>query len=213
MYSLLYIYSKIVRKFLIGKCVLNSDIHETAVVCSGANFVNVKMGRYSNCSYDCQFENCDIGAFCAISDRVSIGGAEHPVNWVSMSPVFENVAHSGPQKRFAKHDLPKCQKVIIGNDVWIAHGAFIKSGVSIGDGAVIGAGAVVTKDVPPYAIVGGSPARIIKYRFSEDIRNQLIQTKWWDLDDNILTEVARFINDPVLFIKKVKEIKLGGNCC
>lgn len=83
--------------------------------------------------------------------------------------MFQNVRHSGPTKRFARLDVPKNQKTIIGNDVWIGHNVTVKQGVTIGHGAVIGSNALVTKDVPPYAIAGGVPAKIIKYRFKEDI--------------------------------------------
>ena len=76
----------------------------------------------------------------------------------------------------------KEESTIIGNDVWIGAKAIIRSGVTIGDGAVIGAGAVVTKDVPPYAIVAGVPAKIIRYRFDEELRKALLAAKWWDRD-------------------------------
>lgn len=74
------------------------------------------------------------------------------------------------------------REVIIGNDVWIGAGVFIKGGIKIGDGAVIAAHAVVTKDVPPYAIVGGVPAKILKYRFTDDVIRKLLDLKWWDYD-------------------------------
>ncbi|WP_140538245.1 DapH/DapD/GlmU-related protein [Mesorhizobium sp. B1-1-8] len=73
--------------------------------------------------------------------------------------------------------------VTVGNDVWIGHGAIMLPGVAIGDGAVVGAGAVVTKDVPPYAIVVGSPAKVIRYRFSEDVVAKLLAIQWWQWDD------------------------------
>ena len=74
----------------------------------------------------------------------------------------------------------------IGNDVWIGANAMILGGITIGDGAIIGAGAVVTKDIPPYAIVGGIPARIIRYRFPNDVINALLSSQWWNLSENIL---------------------------
>ena len=97
---------------------------------------------------------------------------------------------SGPKKRFAKHEFDGILRTVIGNDVWIGKRAIIKAGVKIGDGAVVGAGAVVTKDVPPYAIVAGVPAKIIKYRFDEDTIAQLLKTKWWNLSDEELEKRA-----------------------
>ena len=175
----LYFYSKLVKK-LQGTCVLNSQIDNTSVVGVGCNVTSSKMSRYSYCGNDCQIVNTEIGAFCSISDHVFIGGAEHPINCVSTSPVFYNVRHSGPNKRFAKFNLPKTKRTVIGNDVWIGHGVTIKQGVIIGNGAVVGSNALVTKDVPPYAIVGGIPAKILKFRFQQDVIDRLEEIKWWD---------------------------------
>lgn len=121
-----------------------------------------------------------IGAFCSISWNVSIGGPNHDYtrmtqhsflynDYDKIRPANKNV----PYDRFA-------DKVEIGNDVWIAANAVILRGVKIGDGAVVGAGAVVTKDIPPYAIVGGVPAKIIKYRFSPKIIALMLKLKWWN---------------------------------
>lgn len=97
-----------------------------------------------------------------------IGGAMHPIHFVSTSPVF--LSHSDSVKvRFAHHDYLPIIKTEIGHDVWIGQGAFVKSGVTIGTGAVVDMGSVVEKDVPPYAIVGGDPANVIRYRFDADV--------------------------------------------
>ena len=93
----------------------------------------------------------------------------------------------------------------IGADVWIGANALIKGGVSIGVGAVIGAGAVVVKDIPPYAIVGGVPAKIIKYRFPDDIIELLLLSKWWELSEDVLKLNADFCMDPLSFLEKVRE--------
>lgn len=197
--NLSYLYGKLMKK-LQGTCVINSVIDKTSVVGTSCNVVNSEMNRYSYCGNDCQIVYAEIGAFCSISDHVFIGGAEHPMGWVSTSPVFQNVRHSGPSKRFAKFDIPKSKKTIIGNDVWIGHGVTIKQGVIIGNGAVLGSNALITRDIPPYAVVGGVPARLIKYRFSEDVINRLEEIKWWDLPDDRITEVVNLfhIDNPTL---------------
>lgn len=187
--KLSYLYGKLMKK-LQGTCVINSNIDKTSVVGKNCNVVGVRMSRYSYFGNDCQIVNAEIGAFCSISDHVFIGGAEHPLDWVSTSPVFQNTRHSGPSKRFAKFDLPKSKKTIIGNDVWIGHGVTIKQGVVIGNGAVIGSNALVSKCVPPYTIVGGVPAKTIRLRFSQEVIDRLEEIQWWNLPDEKITEVV-----------------------
>ena len=190
-----------------GKAIKNSTIHGTSVVNPGCNILNSAMDRYSYCGCDCQIVDTEIGAFCSISDHVFIGGAEHPIEWVSTSPVFQNTRHSGPTKRFVKYDAPASKHTIIGNDVWIGHGVTIKSGVVVGNGAVVGSNALVTKDVPPYAIVGGVPAKVIKYRFDDSVIDALLSIRWWELADEELEGYAPYINNPESFIKHFERSK------
>lgn len=187
-------------KKLQGTCVVNCSIDNTCVVGSSCNIVGTVMNRYSYCGNDCQIVKTEIGSFCSISDHVFIGGAEHPMNWISTSPVFQNVRHSGPSRRFAKFDLPSAKRTYIGNDVWIGHGVTIKQGVTIGNGAVIGSNALVTKDVPPYAVVGGVPAKMIKYRFPQEVINRLQEIQWWNLPDEKITDVVELfhVENPTL---------------
>lgn len=204
MISLSTLYSKLFAK-LHGKCIRNSTIAKGCDIDINCNILNCTIGKYSYISHDSQFVNTDMGAYCSVSDHVFVGNAEHPIYWVSTSPVFQKVKHSGPIKRYSQFDLPIFPRTIIGNDVWIGHGVSIKAGVKIGDGAVIGSGAVVVKDVPAYAIMGGVPAKILKFRFEEDIITDLLKIKWWNFDDVKLQDSAKFIKDPKSFIKYVKE--------
>ena len=206
-----YLYGKFFKEILRGKCVINSQIHKTAKINSGANIVNSTIGRYTYTCYDDEIVNCEIGQFCSISDDVIIGGAEHPIEWGSTSPVFQNVKHSGPKKRFAKHEFDGVPRTVIGNDVWVGKRVIIKAGVNIGDGAVLGAGAVVTKDVPPYAIVAGIPAKVIKYRFDEDTIAALLKSKWWMIEDKELEKYAGKINKVKEFLQVIGgQINMGG---
>lgn len=197
------LFAKIRRRYLRGSIVRNSKIDRTSTICSGSNIVNIIMGKHSYCGFDCQISNTTIGSFCSISDHVYIGGAEHPLDWVSTSPIFENLPQSLPKGRLASHDVPQALRTIIGNDVWIGHAATIKQGVTIGHGAVVGSNALVTKDVPPYAVVGGVPAKIIKYRFEEKSIDTLLKIEWWNWNDEDIKDYGLYIKDVDLFIAKV----------
>ncbi|WEZ85812.1 CatB-related O-acetyltransferase (plasmid) [Rhizobium sp. 32-5/1] len=148
----------------------------------------VSIGQYSYVGRQSEIRSATIGRFCSIARRVSVGLTEHPVGNLTTHPVSFGSAAGFDQDPYIRKILPTRVPKIdypptrIGNDVWIGDGAFIRGGVRIGDGAVIGAHAVVVSDVPPYAIVVGVPARVIKYRFSTGVIERLIVTSWWDRD-------------------------------
>ena len=131
-----------------------------------------------------------IGKFCSIAENVTFMlGGEHKTNWVTTYPfnaLMPSFSH------IKGHPATKGD-IVVGNDVWIAQGVRIMSGVTVGDGAVIGAGAVVTKDVPPYAIVGGVPAKVIKYRFDKKKIRILLKMRWWDFDDAHLVDAIEIL--------------------
>lgn len=126
--------------------------------------------------------NVDVGRYCSIAYGVNIGMFGHPVDWLSTTTRQYTSSHVYGAKPLHLRSYDANPRTSIGNDVWIGVGATIIDGVKIGDGVIVAAGAVVTKDVPPYAIVGGVPAKIIKYRFDVKTIKELLALKWWDYD-------------------------------
>ena len=140
------------------------------------------VGRATYCTNNVVISNAEIGAFSSIAANVKIGLHKHPTSdFVSTFPGFHiHWPHTPYLSCDSAFDVQP--RTIIGNDVWIGDSAIILSGVRVGDGAIVGAGAVVTKDIPPYAIACGVPARIIRYRFNEFEIQRLLQIKWWNWD-------------------------------
>lgn len=131
---------------------------------------NSSIGEYSYIGHNCFITKAQIGRYCSIANNVTIGAGEHDLTNISTSSLF--------YKNNAYDELTKLP-LQIGNDVWIGVDSIIRRGISIGDGAVVGANSFVNKDVPDFAIVAGTPARIIGYRFSEKKRKKIKNTNWW----------------------------------
>jgi len=178
----------------------------------------VKVGAYSYMVSGYLFATT-LGRYCSIGEEVQIGRQNHPIDWVSTSPflyldnreimpVSDRIAPHLSLQPYQHNEAPtKMRHTTIGNDVWIGHGAIINAGINISDGAIVAAGAVVTKNVPPYAIVGGNPAKIIRYRFNEEIIEKLLTLQWWKYSPKTLEEYQ--IHDVEKCIKLLESKKLS----
>lgn len=193
-----YIWAKLLKKIR-GRSLKDSTIDKTSKVEAGSNIIGVQMEKYSFCGYDCEITNCHIGSFCSIADKVIIGGAFHPMQWVSMSPVFYH-GRDSVKKKFSEFKKEEVKRTEIGHDVWIGNYVLIKQGVKIGTGAVIGMGSVVTKDVPPYEIWAGNPAKCIRKRFDDELIRRLLASKWWEQEESLLEQAAVHIKEPEVFL-------------
>lgn len=164
-------------------------------------FLNSTIGYASYVSDHSFIKNTTIGRYTCIANNVLTVAGNHPLSFVSTHPAFYSVVQSpsyvDKQKyeEFEYIDSTTKKSIKIGNDVWIAARVTILEGVKIADGAVVAAGAVVTKDVPPYAIVGGIPAKVIKYRFNEEEIYKLLQLKWWDKSQDWIKTHAEDFKD------------------
>lgn len=149
----------------------------------GVTLDKVNISDFSYITGGSVITNVVIGKFCSIGPGVKIGLAPHPSRvFVSTYPGFYSENNTGCLVSFRENKIfdDEIPKTIIENDVWIGANAIISGGIHISSGAIVATGAVVVKDVPPYAVVGGNPAKIIRFRFSEEQINSLLESEWWD---------------------------------
>jgi len=148
---------------------------------------SVSMGAFTYLGPGCELRRTRVGRFCSIAANVGIGVAEHPTDWLSSHPfAYDGVQSFDLHEEWSRFTNPKERytgnkgATTIGHDVWIGRNVVVRQGINIGPGAIVGAGSFVNRDVPPYAVVGGAPARVLRYRFPEELISRLLAIQWWN---------------------------------
>lgn len=166
----------------------------------GAVLESVVLGDLSYVSRGARIGHATVGRFCCIGPETLVGLGRHPTRqFVSSHPAFYSTRAQAQLTFVAEQKFEEFLPVTIGNDVWIGARAIVLDGATIGDGAIVAAGAVVTGEVPPYAIVSGVPAKVVRYRFDEATIEAIRRSRWWDLDLDVLRENAAAFADPAGF--------------
>jgi virginiamycin A acetyltransferase len=176
-----------------------------------------QLGAFSY-SYSALDPCFNIGRYCSIAAALLPMGSQHPIGWATQSPFSYQAAHlQAFESYYADNDAEQAPMlsfdggpigIEIGHDVWIGGGAMIKRGIEIGTGAVVAARAVVTHDVPPYAVVGGVPARILRYRFPEPVIESLLASRWWDYGPDVLQTLD--VTDPAHWADRLADAVAAG---
>ena len=169
----------------------NTSFTKKSFISNGARLCNVSLGKYSRVGSGCLVTNCEMGNFSVFANDCVAGLGQHPLDTLTYHSIFYRRGHWGWHDDWIEYPVgfEESKRIKVGNDVWIGRHCIIMDGVTIGDGAIVATGAVVTKDVPPYAVVGGVPAKIIKYKFPQEMIDRLLEIKWWYLPDEEISKV------------------------
>lgn len=169
---------------------------------NGIKYPLVEIGRHSYghgfvVHWDGESTRVEIGRYTSIARGVQLfAGQEHNLDWGTTYPFTHLPSEWAELRQLSGHPLSK-GNIVLGSDVWIGYGALIRSGVTVSHGAVIGMGAVVTRDVPPYAIFAGNPAKLIRYRFSPDVVAELLKLAWWNWAPEKVRKIAPVLSQPL----------------
>jgi len=169
--------------FLHDDCeIADSSFGAFTEVGRGSRIANSTLGDYSYCDRYCDIANADVGKFANIASFVRIGATDHPLDTAACHHFLYRSADywDDAEADAGFFERRKARRARIGHDTWIGHGAMIKPEVAVGHGAVVAAGAIVTKDVEPYTIVAGNPARLLRARQPQEVALRLIALAWWD---------------------------------
>jgi chloramphenicol O-acetyltransferase type B len=176
--------------------IYSSKLENNIRIYDHSELIEVEVGSFSYISINARISQTRIGRFCSIGPELLCGLGRHPVDFISTSPVFFSTAKQCGTTFVERNQFAEEADTFIGHDVWIGARVYIKDGVRIGNGAIVGAGAVVVKDVPDYAIVGGVPAKLIRYRFKPDVIEKLLEIKWWNWDVTKIKNAKALFSQP-----------------
>lgn len=182
----------------------NSLLGDKVILSGKYSIQDSEIGSFTSISTNSRISLTTIGKYCSIGPNFISGWGIHPTDGISTSPIFYSMSHATGKVFSKKNKIIERKRIKIGNDVWIGSNCIVLDGITIGNGCIIAAGAVVTKDVPDYAIVGGVPAKIIKYRFDDETIHELQKIKWWNFEDNDIQYVEEYFFNVQEFIKKYK---------
>ena len=183
-----------------------STISRKARVWGHCKVFNSSMGDYSYLGANSRLIYTHVGKFCSIGGNCAIGMGSHSIKNISTSPIFTAKKNAVGISWSRENTFEEYKAIEIGNDVWIGQRVMIMGGVHIGDGAVIGAGAIVTKDIPPFAIAVGVPAKVIRYRFHQEHIDALLANPWWNYPDEKLRERIELFQDSDNIDEKINEL-------
>jgi acetyltransferase-like isoleucine patch superfamily enzyme len=194
-------------RFLPGAVLIESKLEGFNILFNDVQIINSTVGKHTYFQKRTTVVNTDLGRFCSIASNVSIGPGVHKIDSVSTHPAFY-LKNTPLVKTFVNADLfESSKKTIVGDDVWIGEGVIVLDGIKIGTGSIIAAGAVVTKDIEPYTIVGGVPAKYIKHRFDHETIDVLLKSEWWNYPEEWFEKNSELMYDNSSFLQFLKNDK------
>ena len=202
-----YLFQNPTCRFYSGVVLLDSKLEGVNILFNDTHLISSILGKHTYVQKQTTIVNAEIGKFCSIASNVSIGPGIHKIDGVSTHPAFF-LKNTPLIKTFVDKDLFESnKKSIIGHDVWIGEKVVILDGVKIGTGAIVAAGAIVTKDVEPYAVVGGVPAKHIKFRYNPETINILQKSEWWNYPEEWFEKNPELMLNTAEFIKYLRNDK------
>lgn len=191
-----------------SKCDASSRFGKGVMLAVGVEVFESTIGDMSYLSRASRVALSDVGRFCSIGPNTNIGGLGiHPKHLLSTHPLFYSERYDNLRGNRSKLDIVENVRTRVGSDVWIGANALILDGIVVEDGAIVAAGAVVNRDVAPFEIVGGVPAKTIGYRFPEHIRDELLGIRWWDVDFESILSIAKLVADGSLAVSDIDILK------